>query len=159
LIAPAEPIGEPSVVLVVLKDNPWHFESISSLKGIRLGAIDGYTYWDALDEYIKVKKEPAVIHFSGEKPLVDAIGQLRAGKIDAMPETLPVFVWTIKNMGLSLSDFWVVYKRQNEPIYLAFAKTDEGRKYSKLFDAGVRKLRASGELAAMLKSYGLTDWK
>ncbi|MFT3783899.1 MAG: transporter substrate-binding domain-containing protein [Nibricoccus sp.] len=159
LTVPAESIGEPRVVLLVKKDSTWKFENVTSLKNIKLGAIEGYTYWEALDEYIKAGKEPAVRRFGGETPLVDALNQLTSGKIDVMPETMAVFVWTVKGMGMKPSDFHIAYTWQNEPIYLAFSKTPRGVTYAKMFDEGVKKLRASGEFAALLKRYGLTEWK
>lgn len=159
LTVPQESIGEPRVVLLVRKDNAWKFENNSSLKDIRLGVIEGYTYWDSLDEYIKANSAPRVVTFKGETPLVDGLTQLKAGKIDAMPETMAVFVWTVKGMGLSPADFHIVHTHQNEPIYLAFSSTPAGMKYAKLFDEGVQKLRVSGQFAKLLKSYGMSDWK
>lgn len=159
LTVPSESIGEPRVVLLVRKDNSWRYENVASLKGVKLGVIDGYTYWDSLDEYIKTGKEPAVVRFAGETPLVDALNQLKEGKIDAIPENISVFVWTAKSIGLSPADFRIVFTWQNEPIYLAFSKTPQGVKYAKLFDEGMGKLRASGELAALLKRYGMSEWK
>ena len=159
LTVPQESIGEPRVVLLVRKDNPWQFESNASLKNVRLGVIDGYTYWDSLDEYIKANKAPKVVSFSGETPLVDALTQLKEGKIDALPETMAVFVWTSKGMGLTPSDFRIVHTHQNEPIYLAFSSTPAGVKYAKLFDEGMQKLRASGKLKELLKAYAMSDWK
>jgi polar amino acid transport system substrate-binding protein len=159
LTVPQQSIGEPRVVLLVRKDNPWIFENNSSLKAIRLGAIDGYTYWDSLDEYIKANTAPKVVTFKGENPLADGLTALKEGKIDAMPETMAVFVWTAKGMGLSPSDFHIVHTHQNEPIYLAFSSTPAGVKFAKLFDEGVQKLRASGQFQKLLKSYAMSDWK
>jgi polar amino acid transport system substrate-binding protein len=159
LTVPKESIGEPRVVLLVLKENSWKFENNSSLKDIRLGAIEGYTYWDSLDEYIKANNAPKVVMFTGDTPLIDGLTQLKAGKIDALPETMAVFVWTVKGMGMSPSDFRIVHTHQNEPIYLAFSSTPVGIKFAKLFDEGVHKLRASGQFEKLLKSYGMTDWK
>jgi polar amino acid transport system substrate-binding protein len=159
LTVPQESIGEPRVVMLVRKDSLWQFENNSSLKNIRLGVIEGYSYWDSLDEYIKANSAPKIVLFKGDTPLVDALTQLKAGKIDAVPETMAVFVWTAKGMGLSPSEFRIVHTHQNEPIYMAFSNTPAGVKYAKLFDEGMQKLRASGKLAALLKSYGMTDWK
>ncbi len=159
LTAPHQAIGEPRVVLLVAKGNPWKFESMASLMGAKLGVIDGYTYWDQLDAYIKDKGEPGVVTFKGEAPLADALTQLKAGKIDVLPETMAVFVWTVKGMGLAVTDFQIVHTHQNDPIYLAFSKTAEGANYAKLFDEGVARLRASGEFVKLLKAYGLSDWQ
>jgi polar amino acid transport system substrate-binding protein len=159
LKAPEESIGEPRVVMLVRKDNPWVYETPLSLKGKKLGVVDGYSYWDSLDKYIQANKAPAVMAFKGDTPLADGLRQLKEGKIDAMPETMAVFVWTVRGMGMSPSDFRIAYTWQNEPIYLAFSKNEKGERYAKIFDEGMRKLRASGDLAALLKRYGLAEWK
>jgi len=159
LTVPEESIGEPRVVVLVRKDNPWKFENVPSLKAVRLGVVDGYAYWDSLDEYIKAGSPPKVVTFKGDTPLVDALTQLKAGEIDAVPETMAVFVWTVKGMGMSPADFRIVHTHQNEPIYIAFSGTPTGVEYAKIFDAGVKQLRTSGKLEKLLKSYGMSDWK
>jgi len=159
LTIPAEPIGQPRVVVLVRKDNPWKFENVASLKTVRLGVVDGYAYWDALDEYIKAGSAPKVVTFKGDTPLIDGLTQLNEGKIDALPETMAVFVWTVKGMGMSPSNFRIVHTHQNEPIYIAFSSTPKGVAYAKNFDEGITKLRASGALEKLLKAYGMSDWK
>ena len=91
--------------------------------------------------------------------MVDALTALKAGKIDAVPETMAVFVWTAKGMGMTPSDFRIVHTHQNEPIYIAFSSTPAGEKYAKLFDEGMQKLRTSGLFTQLLKAYGMSDWK
>jgi polar amino acid transport system substrate-binding protein len=159
LKAPAEPIGEPRYVMLVRKDNPWKYEKMASLKGLKLGVIEGYSYWEALDKYIQANKAPAIVVFKGDAPLADGLNQLKAGEIDVMPENMTVFVWTVRSIGMSPSDFRIAYTWQSEPIYLAFSKNEKGEHYAKLFDEGMRKMRASGELAKLLKHYDLTEWK
>jgi len=159
LTVPQESIGEPRVVLLVRKGNTLQYENIASLKNARLGVIEGYTYWDALDEYIKNNSAPKIVTYKGDTPLADGLSDLKSGKIDVMPETLVVFAWTIKGQGLSPSDFHIIHTHQNEPIYVAFASTPAGVKYAKLFDEGLRQMRVSGSLAKLLKGYGMNDWK
>jgi polar amino acid transport system substrate-binding protein len=159
LTVPQESIGEPRVVLLVRKGSTFQFENIASLKSARLGAIEGYTYWDTLDEYIKTTSAPKLIIYKGDTPLTDALSDLKSGKIDVMPETLVVFAWAIKGMGLSPSDFHIIHTHQNDPIYVAFASTPAGVKYAKLFDEGLKQMRATGALAKLLKGYGMNDWK
>jgi ABC-type amino acid transport substrate-binding protein len=43
---------------------------------------------------------------------------------------------------------------------VAFAvKGGAGKRYAKLFDAGLRQMRESGALKTLLAAYSLTDWK
>jgi len=159
MIKPEESIGEPRFIIVVLKSNPWKYD-ILALDSVRLGVINGYSYWDSLDEYINnAAHESKIVHFAGETPLIDAINQLKDGKIDALPENMAVFKWTVANMGLSTRDFRIVHVHPNEPIYIALAKTATGARYAKILDEGIRSLRASGQLEKLLSKYDMTDWK
>jgi polar amino acid transport system substrate-binding protein len=159
LLMPESAVGMPRVALFVKKDNPWKYENVQSLNSVRLGAITGYSYWDSLDEYLKNNRSGKIVFFGGETPLDDGIGQLKSGKIDVMAETLAVFIWTVRSKGGSPSDYRVAYLQAGEPIYMAFSKTDTGAKYARIFDEGVRRMRKNGELLAILKKYGLTDWE
>ena len=156
LVTGAEPIAEPQFALFVRKDNPWKYESLRSLKDVRLGAVEGYSYWDSLDGYIKKSSPPALKIYSGDTPLAEAMADLVAGKIDALPESVLVFVWAAKNSGRKFTDFRMACTETSDPIYVAFSKNEPGRKYARLFDLGLRKLKESGRFDAILASYGFT---
>lgn len=160
LVFPAEPIALTRIGLFTRKDNPWTFDSLKSLETVRLGAIEGYSYWEGFDAYLKAHTPPKVTLFSGENPLKDALGKLQAKEIDVMAETLQVFVWNTKEVGLKFSDFRMAYLHDGDPIFLAFTpKGDRGKAFAARFDQGVAALRKSGKLATILKKYGLNDWK
>jgi polar amino acid transport system substrate-binding protein len=160
LLLPAASAGMPRIGLFVRKDSAWVYENLHSLRSVKLGAIAGYSYWDAFDAYLKSEQgKKRVTFFEGETPLEDAIGHLKSGKIDVMAETLAVFVWTVRNQGGATGDYRMVFLQAGEPIYLAFAKNNTGAKCAKIFDEGMARLRKSGELAAILKKYGLSDWE
>lgn len=159
LIEGAEPIGIPKMALFVRKGHPWKYENIQSLNTIRMGAIIDYSYWDALDAYIKSHNDKNITFFKGENPLTDALEKLSAKEIDVMPETLPVFIWALKSRGLAFADYRIAYLTEGQPIFIAFSKTDQGRRFSTVFEEGIRKLRANGQLAKILSTYGIEDWK
>lgn len=147
-------IAEPQFALFTRKDNPWKYDSLRSLPGVRLGAIEGYSYWSSLDGYIKKSSAPAIKLYAGETPLVEAMADLVAGNIDAMPESVLVFVWTAKSTGRKFSDFRIAYSETADSLYVAFAKNEQGKKYARMFDVGLRKLKESGRFDAILSSYG-----
>jgi len=159
LLLPKEAAGMPRIGLFVKKENNWRYENLQSLNSVRLGVIAGYSYWDAFDAYVKNHRSAKVVAFEGEAPLTDGISQLKDGKIDVMAETLAVFIWTVRSQGGSPADYRVAYLQAGEPIYMAFAKNDTGKRCAEIFDAGLARLRKSGELAAVLKRYGLSDWE
>jgi polar amino acid transport system substrate-binding protein len=151
-------IGAPRMGLFCRKGFQWGYDSISSLRKARLGVIDGYSYWDSLDAYIANPRGGKVTKFSGDAPLADALAKLDGGELDLVAETIPVFVWSVKYGGRKMGDYWLAYTHEAEPIYLAFAKNEQGAKCSAIFDAALKKMRQSGELKRILENYGLTDW-
>ena len=90
---------------------------------------------------------------------MEAIAKLDAGEIDVMPETVPVFIWTVKKLGRSPADYRAAYMQPGESIFVAFTKGKNGQRYAKLFDDGVAEMRKSGELKKLLNAYSLEDWK
>lgn len=160
LLLPAESIGLPRVGLFVPKAKTWTFQSVPLLREIRLGLIEGYSYWESLDDYAHKQSAPKVTWFSGDAPLKDGIAKLDRGEIDVMAETVAVWIWTVKSLGKSPGDYRVAYLHQSEPIYLAFtAQGTRGQRLATLWDTGLAEARRSGELKQILDKYGLVDWK
>ncbi|MBI5381539.1 MAG: transporter substrate-binding domain-containing protein [Opitutae bacterium] len=159
LILPRESITVLNMGVYVLKDSTWTYSNISSFSKIRLGAIDGYDYWDALNAYIRTNQPPRVVLFTGEAPLKEAIAKLKGAEIDAMPENILVFTWAVKDAGLKITDFRLAYRHEGEEAYIAFtAHGEAGRRYAQWFDEGMARLRKSGELGKILSKYGVRDW-
>lgn len=160
LRVPQEEVGAPRVALWVHKSNRWRYADLRSLLQVRVGVIAEYKYWDSFDEFVAKQPSLKLVKFSGEAPLRDALSKMLAGEIDVIPETLPVFTWNVKAAGLTVSDFTMAYLHPAEPIYVAFSPAHPRiEALVKAWDAGVRKLRASGELEQILQKYGLRDWR
>lgn len=159
LVIPTESIGESRVGIFVLKTSLWKFENFDSLAKIRLGVQLDYKYWDALDAYIAKNHEPRVIRIGGDSPIDAALAKLKAGEIDAVPETKAVFAWAVSDAGYNASDFQAAYLHESQVLFIAFAKGDRGARYARLFDTGLKTLRQNGELQKILARYGLTDWQ
>lgn len=159
LVVPTLSLGSPRVGLFTLKSSRWRYENLASLPKERVAVVADYKYYDAIDGYIDKHKEPQVIRYAGDTALRDAIADLVAGKVDVVVEVYPVFAWTARSGGYKPEQFRLAYLHEAEPVYIAFAPTDEGRRHARLFDEGLRKLRASGKLAEILKRYGQDDWQ
>jgi polar amino acid transport system substrate-binding protein len=161
LVLPTEPIGIISISLVTRADSKWTYDNLASFLHIKFGVIKGYAYWPALDAYIAsaVKKGSGVVCAEGDNPLADLMKQLQAGEIDVLAESEPVLFWYLRAHNLDRSLFRIVFKNAPDPIYIAFSPNDEGRRYAEILDAGVKSMRASGELAKLLGRYGLRDWQ
>ncbi len=158
LVVPREMIGEPMVGLYVRKDSTWTFENIGSLTKVRLGVVDGYSYWDTLDSYLTRQGPPQVSVLRGDTPLLDGIGQLDRAELDVIAESQPVWLWTVKSSGRANRDYRSVYLQPGESIYLAFSP-QSGPELAALWDRGIAELRANGQLAEILRKYSISDWK
>lgn len=155
LVTGVEAVAEPQFALFTRKDFVWKYDSLRSLPRVRLGAIEGYSYWASLDGYIEKSSAPALKLYTGDTPLVEAMADLADGRIDVMAESVLVFVWMTKSTGRNFSDFRIAYSETAEPLYVAFSKNDTGRKFARQFDLGLRRLRSNGQLDAILDKYGL----
>lgn len=159
MILPAEPIGAPPICLMTRADSTWSYDNIVSFRSVRLGVIKDYSYWPNLDAYIGKKAGSGVVVVEGDAPLGELMRLLLEGKVDVIAESEPVLLWHLRANNLERAQFRVVYKHEPEPIYVAFAPTEDGKRYAALFDAGVKELRTSGELETLLRRYGLRDWQ
>lgn len=150
-----ESIAEPKFALFVRSNSAWRYESLRSLQDVRLGAIDGYKYWDSLDGYLQKAQPTAVKLYGGETPLVEALADLSSGDIDALVENVVVFYWAAKAAGLKVTDFRIAYVQESEPLYVAFAPNQKGRQQAQFFDQGIRELKKTGRYYIILRQYGL----
>jgi polar amino acid transport system substrate-binding protein len=156
LVVPTECIGTARVSLWLAKDKLWRYRDVDSLAKVKLGVNSGYSYWDAFDEYTRDHPGPQIVEFSGDNPLADMIKKLKAGELDVVPETEAVFLWNVRELGFSTDDFRAEYTHTGDPVFVAFAAGAKGERLAKLLDAGMAKLRKSGELARILERYGVT---
>lgn len=159
LVLPSEAVGAPKLIILTRKDSTWNYENIRSFDGIRLGVIADYSYWPVLDKYIEKKDAGSVYVAEGETPLDDLFAKLDAGEIDALIDSEAVIVWKLRESGKTRDDFRAVYRHVPDPVYLAFAPTEEGRRFAEIFDAGMKELEASGRAAEIASSYGLREWR
>lgn len=159
LVLPSEAVGAPKMIILTRKDSTWKYENIRSFEGIRLGVIADYSYWAILDKYIERSESSSVYVAEGETPLDDLFAKLDAGEIDALIDSEAVIVWKLREAGMTHDDFRAVYRHIPDPVYLAFAPTEDGRRFAKIFDAGMKELEASGRAAEIASGYGLRDWR
>ncbi len=158
LVMPKESVGSPRIGLFVRKDNAWAYDNVASLKDHKLGVIKDYSYWPSLDEYLKTAPAANVVTLEGDEPLLAGIEKLERGEIEVLAETMPVFVWAIRLQKKNMKDFRIAFMQAGEPIYVAFANTEDGRAWAQQLDTGLKEMRANGKLEALLKPYGLSDW-
>lgn len=158
LVIEGEPVGAPRMIIVTRPDSDWTFRNVGALRQIRLGVIAEYSYWPVMDRYLE-KAEPGSVYVAtGETPLDDLIAKLDAGEIDAFVDSEAVFAWKLRELNRSRDTIKVVYRHLPDEVFVAFAPTDQGRKFSRIFSAGLQKLKADGRAEKIARAYGLLNY-
>lgn len=158
MVTGEECIAEVKYAVFARKSTEFAFTNYSSFKHHKIGAIPGYVYWDALDVIIAAGGAN-IVALTTSNPSDEGVTRLTAGEIEFYPEALAVFFWTAKKHGLPAGQFRMYAIQPGDPVFVAFRNDDQGRQWAATLDAGLRTLRKTGRLAAILSKYGLTDWK
>lgn len=156
--------GKSNNAFFAVSDSKWRYTGIDSLAQVRLGVVEDYDYDDGeLDAYIEKNKADAskviVVPVVG-RAIVKLIARLFSKKVDAFIEDANVaasgFTQAQVEPGRIIN---VGNLGEPEDIYIACTPADpRGRQYADLFDQGLDELKQSGELATILKKYGVADW-
>lgn len=139
------------------------YGGVASLEALRLGVVANYSYDSGeLDAYIKLHGDTGtgrIEAVTGTEAQSSNIRKLLAGRIDAVLENESVLRLAISEMQPKPALRLVPVGNPDE-IYIVFSpKNPKSQGYADLLDAGIAELRANGRLAAILTSYGLSDWQ
>jgi polar amino acid transport system substrate-binding protein len=162
LVYPEEEQGLSIQLFCVKAGNPWKYGGVESLKTVKLGVIKDYTYFQAVDDYIKAS--PAGVVFgTGDNPLESNLARLLNGEVGAVVDDRSVLKYTIAKMKLFGKVAFALSTAEatkSSKLFIAFSpKIPKSHEYAKLLTEGMVTLRKSGELQKILAKYGLTDWK
>lgn len=143
-----------------LNSSEWTYSDPESLKSIDLGVINSYSYGPALDKYIQNNLKKNVFQISGKDDLIKRLIKLmHLGRIDAFVEAETVMDYylhehfILKNNIRKVGCF-------SDPVglYIAFSpKNDKSEQYARMLSEGIDHLRKSGQLAIIMKRYGLKN--
>lgn len=143
----------------VSNSSQWQYTGLKSLENITIGVIDNYTYGNLYTNYIEsnLNNFNKVQILTGHDALSRNIKKLVAGRIDATIEDRNVINHYLNNNQLAIKEAGVL---SSEKIYLAFSPVGEKSiEYALIFDAGITKMRNSGELSSILAKYNIKDWR
>jgi polar amino acid transport system substrate-binding protein len=153
-----EPIGMSLTSFFTLATSRWRYRGLASLEGVRLGAVQGYSFGDALDAYIRANAGRGGVHLAaGDDALVRLIAMLGAGHLDAIVDDPQAVRETIRRTVGSGAAFRLA-GTDPPPTPLLVGFTPGRRDLAARFDEGMAGLRASGELAGLLSRHGVPDW-
>ncbi len=159
LIFPEAELGVSRDLFVTRAGSPWRFSGLASLAGLRIGLAEGYSYDPKLEAWLAEHPGTAV-RAGGEDPFAANLRRLLAGTIDLFVEDEVIFHYRRERERLRGRVEWAGRAGTPEPIYLAFSPADpRSAALAALWTEEVERLRASGELAKLLRRYGLRDWR
>jgi len=156
-IFPTKPIVKTSYKYLALKDSKLSINKIESLKGVRVGAINGYTYDGVSTEAIN-NKNPSFMITSGEEGLDQLFKMLKSKRVDAIIDSEEVLVNFISDKKLNLNDFKFVgmMKQTSQEISLCFSpKKKESKDLAMKLVKGMDALKKSGELKKIFDKYSM----
>jgi polar amino acid transport system substrate-binding protein len=155
---PSEPIGYSVSRFFVRADSTWRYRGVDSLSGLRIGVLTGTMHGAEFDDYA-AKHRRSVDAISGPDYVRRSFVKLATGRIDAFLEDSTVAESFLRGSG-QVGKFKEAGRLSaGTEVHLAFAPgRADSRELAALIDDGVRQLRRSGELQAILSRYGVTDW-
>lgn len=151
--------------LYVKSGNPWRYNGLDSLKKVTLGAIDGYSYNEEIDSYIKkYKLDPTYVQLmSGDDALAINVSKLMREKIGLTIESKYVMNYYLSQNHLQnkIDDIASLPPSNRDNLYIAFSPKNKSlsQKYAKIMSDETKNMRVSGELQKIMDNYGLDDWE
>lgn len=147
-----------------LADSPWQFQGMHSLALVRLGAIGGYGYGPALEQYLhddSNRERITMVH--GDEPLNIGLNMLLRERIDSLVEDETVMRQRLAREGVQkqvrLAGYVPTTQRFSN-IYIAFSPANKrSAHYSQILAQKMQQMRSSGELAKILARYHVADWR
>lgn len=157
LIFPVNGISEMSDDFYVLRGNNWRYQGDYTLKGKRIGVVEGYGYGEVVRKAIDANNiiPGAIQAVSGNDALQRNLEKLRTRNIDVLIESKPVMDYNIKSMNLDDEIVWAGGVPQGK-VYLAFSPAlAQSKERAEQYDAAMRTLRAGKTLEAIYAPYGM----
>lgn len=160
-VLPKETFGKFDNTFFATSSNSWRFKGVDSLKQIKLGVVEGYSYGDEMNTYLKSAPQGKVIAATGNDALPKLLKMLQAGRIDVILEDVSVMSYALITNGVPAGEVTAAGSLgDTNDLYIAFAPgKDTSKKYSEQFSAGIAELRKSGKLKQILDRYQVKDWK
>lgn len=161
-IYPSEEQGVSGEILVYRTAENFSFTDTAALTAYKIGIIEGYTYGPEIQGYLNdnIDDPNRVYQATGNDATAKNLRLLMAKKLSLVLEDLNVAQQLIKENRFH-RDLSVTHSvTAEEPIYIGFSP-ENPRSWvnAATLSDGMKKLRASGELAKILSRYGLKDWK
>lgn len=184
-IYPSTPLGRTKNCFYTATSSTWSFTDAASLKKLRIGVIEGYTYGEPFEAYVQAyvaektkeleeekKKNPNARAKDDVNSLVQAVPgdqslALNIKKLTAKPPRIDTFVEdesVLKNHLHASDQTESIFRNAGclkpDVLFIAFGPKDpKGKEYAKVLADTVVALRKDGRLKKILDKYGISDWE
>ena len=155
------PIGYSSNFFWAKKEASWEYKNTNSLKGLKIGVINSYSYGDEVDKPV-LDKNPSFVVVSGETALTKIVKMTDAKRLDGFVENPFVLDYLLRDIPELKNKFKSVSKNitKDTDLFVAFSPHNPmSKKYEEILSSGMKNLRKTGKLKTILNKYGLKDWK
>lgn len=150
------PLGTYEDVVAFRKGEGRDISAEGALDGLRVGAINGYTYFGPVSSYIdaNVDNRDLVEITSGDDALLINLRKLVAGRLDVVAEVRSVLVYNVAQLGIQ-DKIDITATTDSNNIYIAFTPAKEASQtYAAQLTEGIRKLKETGRFDEILAKYG-----
>jgi polar amino acid transport system substrate-binding protein len=157
-IYPEYELGVSENHFFVNKGDPWRYAGIESLKGKRVGVIEGYAYGETLDKFFK--DNPNVQFTPGEDALDKNFEKLLSKQIDVLVEDQNVFMLKAMTLHILSQIIDGGDTGKDDKLYIAFSPAHaQSKAYARILSDGIQEMRKNGKFSVILDKYGLKDWR
>jgi polar amino acid transport system substrate-binding protein len=161
-VFPTEELARNVLAFYVRKDSQWQFTGPASIENISIGVAAGYDYRHWLNDYIRSHSadQRRVQVIAGTHPLKQNLQKLILKRIDVVVDNESAIRFKARKMGILDKIKPAGYGVEPADIYIAFSPNlPESPMLAHQLSDGIRELRRSGQLKAILDRYDLLDWK
>jgi polar amino acid transport system substrate-binding protein len=155
-IYPGLPVGQQQMCFFTRSDHAWRYDGISSLDEIRLGFLTNLSLPGIMDYLAENTGTERVQPISDNEFMKKNFFKIDRGRIDALIDDQNVVYYYMKREGIDREAYRVAGCLDGEPIYLGLtpARPKQSARLAAIYEAGLRSIRASGELETILQRYG-----
>lgn len=157
LVFPDTPLAFDTSAFYVLRDQSWRYTGITSLADVSVAVIAGYNYGGQIDAWVDSAPANAVVAH-GRTPLQNNLRMLLAGRVDTLVESPLVMGALLEGQGLEGKVIEAGRIAEQQPFYFACTPRGErGRRFIRLYNEGVQRLRQGSELHHIYARYRVPE--
>lgn len=153
---PSLPISQDKYCFYTASAPGWRYSGADSLAGLKVGIIQGYSYGEEIDSYVKHNPAGFEVH-SGEDLTQKLARKVMLGRLDAFVEDTNLVQYLLaRQPAIKLHESGCA--NESYPYFALSPTVKNGSELAKRFDEGLLKLHRSGALEQIMRKYGLKDW-